>query len=199
MLINSSFGMISGMFEFIGNSLVLTFKSDASTTRNGFNIKLVQVPCSNTYQASTRRPLSGCENNFYSNAGSFRSESHPQDYGNNYECKFQFQNADGHCAVELTFEEFLLEESEECANDYVNINGLLFCGQQLQGHKSKWQRLIISFLGVNMDINMFFFLLEIIPFTELSEVSFTFATDASRTSSGFKGRYKLLPCQHKAS
>lgn len=134
-----------GIFEFVGSEMMLSFNSDDITTRNGFKVSILQIPCSSTDRPdfrlnipSTKRPLSGCENNFYSNSGTFQSEQFPEDYPNNYDCKYQFLSSEGFCAVELDFKDFSLEDSDSCVNDYVGINGQLYCGSQLQGQKSKF-------------------------------------------------------------
>ncbi|KAG1664200.1 Cubilin [Nymphon striatum] len=169
------------IFEFVGSQMMTSFNSDESTTRSGFKINFLQIPCSSTDRPdfrfdipSTKRPLSGCENNFYANSGSFQSENFPEDYPNNFDCNYQFLKADGFCAVELEFKEFSLEDSDDCLKDYVSINGKLYCGSQLRGQKRT------------------------IHFDGKRDVSVMFMTDSSRTSRGFSGSYTLIPCELKS-
>ncbi|CAM1300261.1 Uncharacterised protein g2655 [Pycnogonum litorale] len=165
-------------FEFVGEEMIVSFKTDEASSRQGFDVQVTQIPCGSTDRPDlrspippTRRPLSGCENNFYADSGDFRSENHPKNYPDNFDCMYQFLKQDGFCALELSFEDFSLETSNDCTTDYVSIDGKKYCGTQLKGQTVS------------------------IPFNGRQHVSFVFMSDDRDNDRGFAGRYRLLTCE----
>ncbi|XP_060104406.1 cubilin [Heteronotia binoei] len=108
-----------------GRALSLNFISNNIATAKGFHA---------TVAAST----SACGGTFHMERGAFNSPSFPEPYPLNIECVWNIPTSPGN-RLQLSFTEFQLEESENCAKDYLEIwegilgGGLMgrYCGNSL--------------------------------------------------------------------
>ena len=129
-------------FRFYEKEKVLEFKSGSANYRRGFLIKVHQKEC-DTYpqtpqnHSSYLAPISAlpsiCELCFTEVMGSIQSYDYPNYYPANLNCKYKVAALPGNCMVQLNFDEFRLEYSESCDQDYLEINNIRYCGNQLEG------------------------------------------------------------------
>ncbi|KAM9307657.1 cubilin [Gastrophryne carolinensis] len=107
------------------NALVINFVSNNFSTYRGFHA---------TYAAST----SACGGVMHMENGAFNSPGYPENYLANMECIWNILSSPGN-QLQLSFMSFSLQESENCAKDYLeiregNATGALwgkFCGNTL--------------------------------------------------------------------
>ncbi len=134
--------------EFYEPEKVLTFRSGTSSNRRGFLIKGQQKEC-DTYSTITQSSIrsthytsfspipSICELCFTEVMGTIQSYDYPNPYPPNLNCKYRITALPSNCMVQLNFEEFSLEMSQNCESDYLEINNVKYCGKQLEGTTRK--------------------------------------------------------------
>ncbi|XP_053120680.1 cubilin [Hemicordylus capensis] len=113
-----------------GSALFINFVSNNAITAKGFHA---------TFAAST----SACGGTFHMERGAFNSPEFPEPYPPNIECVWNILSSPGN-RLQLSFTEFQVEESTDCAKDYLEIwegslSGHLvgrYCGNALTNHTS---------------------------------------------------------------
>ncbi|XP_054719322.1 cubilin-like [Uloborus diversus] len=88
-----------------GNTLLVVFRTDASTSAGGFHL---------TYQAV-------CRNEFTQRRGVIESPNFPSNYPRNQNCAWVIRAPKGN-NISLAFSHFTLEGGNSCDNDYVEIS-----------------------------------------------------------------------------
>ncbi|XP_054713828.1 cubilin-like [Uloborus diversus] len=159
-------------------SISLQFHTDGATARPGFHIRGQQMDCAPLTGGRTagKRRISECDMTFNNASGTFQSPSFPDAYPVSKRCVYRFEALPDRCRISLHFLEFGLEaENALCTKDFLIINGIKYCGPQLQGQKRT-----LTFYGHPRVINV------------------TFFSDASGSGRGFYAVYKQLPCDPAA-
>ncbi|KAJ6666688.1 hypothetical protein lerEdw1_020412 [Lerista edwardsae] len=100
-----------------GNALSINFVSNNAVTAKGFHA---------TFAAST----SACGGTFHMERGAFSSPGFPEPYPLNIECVWNIPSSPGN-RLQLSFTEFQMEDSANCAKDYLEIWDGNFHGQLL--------------------------------------------------------------------
>ncbi|XP_064410135.1 cubilin [Latimeria chalumnae] len=95
-------------FTSFSNALVINFVSDSSSSARGFRA---------TYAASS----SACGGVYYMETGAFTSPNYPDPYPPNIECVWNLVSSPG-SQVLLSFIAFQLQNSQNCASDYLEIH-----------------------------------------------------------------------------
>ncbi|XP_066485218.1 cubilin [Tiliqua scincoides] len=90
-----------------GNALSVNFVSNNVITAEGFRA---------TFAAST----SACGGTFHMERGSFNSPEFPEPYPLNVECVWNIRSSPGN-RLQLSFTEFQMEDSANCAKDYLEV------------------------------------------------------------------------------
>lgn len=122
-------------------------------------------------------PPSVCEYCLSQKTGVISSYNYPGIYPVNLDCKYKFTPLPGHCSVLVSFHDFSLEtrarvsESSCLGTDYLEIDGLRYCFDQLRGQK-----------------RMFSFAREPVIRFITNEIS-------ARQGPGFRASYMQMPCE----
>ncbi|KAI1305244.1 GATA-binding factor A [Halotydeus destructor] len=133
-------------FEFGEREKKIHFRSDSARARRGFLITGSQKECSSDTSESANHGSAIsyaptiCELCFADTAGTVKSYGWPDNYPANLNCRYKFTGLPGYCSVELKFDEFRLEPMDstgECSSDYLELNGIRYCGNQLSGATSE--------------------------------------------------------------
>ena len=128
--------------EFYETEKTLLFRSETQSNRRGFWIRAHQTECDpypsqptpDTNLASNSGPIPPiCEICFTEVIGHIQSYDYPNNYPSNLNCKYKITALPGNCMVQLKFDQFRLEFSERCDTDYLEINNIRYCGNQLEG------------------------------------------------------------------
>ncbi|XP_067930809.1 cubilin-like [Watersipora subatra] len=90
-----------------GNQMYVKFKTDASSSGNGFTANYSAIP-------------GGCGGVFTSPSGAFQSPNHPNEYPHNTNCEWNITVAEFQ-TVKISFQEFDIEAHGACIYDYVAI------------------------------------------------------------------------------
>ncbi|KAK2582771.1 hypothetical protein KPH14_005036 [Odynerus spinipes] len=90
-----------------GNKMFVTFRSDGSYAFRGFRASYKSVPL-------------GCGGRFTANSGVIHTANYPQNYPANQNCEWLIQVDKNH-VVNITFEDFDIEDSRNCTDDYVKV------------------------------------------------------------------------------
>lgn len=98
-----------------GNHLLVTFRSDSSTTDQGF--RAVWTTIKRTIPSS---PPPSCGGQITGESGFFTSPNYPESYPYNIQCEWTISTAPGN-TIELKFVDFHLENSGACGFDFVDI------------------------------------------------------------------------------
>ena len=151
---------------FNSDQKVIIFQSDGKISRKGFHVNVRQISdCEDALPAPPSCNV--CTNE---DSGTLVSYGYPFRYRNNLFCTYTIdQKNSDYCQVELDFQDFELDESDNCSEDYFQIEGIRYCGNML-----KSSRRIITF--------------------ENKSTTFVFKTDSLRTKKGFSIQYKQLEC-----
>ncbi|CAG2116376.1 unnamed protein product, partial [Medioppia subpectinata] len=161
--------------DFMENEKILMFRTGTTSKRRGFYAKIYQKECE-VYVPSTDTSLvlppipSICELCFTEVMGTIQSYDYPNNYPPNLSCKYKITALPGNCMVQLNFEQFRMEYSESCDNDYLEINNIRYCGNQLEG---------ATLLAFNK---------------KPEDVSIKFVTNGHKSYRGFRASYTQLPC-----
>ncbi|KPM06250.1 cubilin-like protein 2 [Sarcoptes scabiei] len=86
---------------------------------NNFNLFLPQLP-------------SICEICVTEVTGQIQSYDYPNFYPPNLNCTYRITPLPNNCMVELRFDQFEFDFTPECNQDYLEINSIRYCGQQLK-------------------------------------------------------------------
>ena len=126
--------------DFHEKEKTLLFRSGtySVSNRRGFSVRAHQKDCEliapNHDILATLPPIpSICEICFTEVMGSIQSYDFPNNYPANLNCKYKITALPGNCMVQLNFDQFRLEHSERCDSDYLEINNIRYCGNQLEG------------------------------------------------------------------
>lgn len=109
-----------------GNFLWIGFRSDSSTTKQGFKAmwkaeKLSEKPPPGTEEKVTTPTMpTGCGGQMTGDGGNFTSPNYPESYSKNSECVWTIV-VPLQDTIELTFHEFHLENSGSCNYDFVEV------------------------------------------------------------------------------
>ncbi|CAG2164515.1 unnamed protein product [Oppiella nova] len=161
--------------DFTENEKILMFRTGTTSKRRGFLAKVYQKECE-VYVPPTDNTLvlppipSICELCFTEVMGSIQSYDYPNNYPPNLSCKYKVTALPGNCMVQLNFEQFRLEYSESCDKDYLEINNIRYCGNQLEG---------ATLLAFNK---------------KPEDVSIRFVSNGQKSFRGFRASYTQLPC-----
>ena len=135
----------------------LLFRSSELRTRKGFLLQARQIDCSlpkvhlpggNVVQTAAGifppekfiflpSLPSICEICVTEVTGALQSYDYPNFYPPNLNCTYRVTALPGNCMVQLKFEQFDFDYSPECGRDYLEVNGVRYCGSQLKGVSSK--------------------------------------------------------------
>lgn len=76
-----------------------------------------------------------CDNSFCDELGFIRSHNYPlSTYSSDEDCFYRIKKYRPEiCTVQLSFTDFALEDSVDCSRDYLEINRVRYCGNQLRG------------------------------------------------------------------
>lgn len=96
-------------------------------------IKWLRFNVSATYQPP---PL--CDFYLPNKTGYMTSLNYPGSYPDNVYCSYRIQALPGHCSVKVVFQEFDLEQSSNCRNDYLQVQGERQCGTSLSQQVCKF-------------------------------------------------------------
>lgn len=98
------------------------------------------------------------------------SLNYPGNYGANINCTYRITRAKDICAVELYFNDFDVQSSPDCRNDYLIFGGKRYCGNELKGQT------------------------RMLYFEHSSEAVMNFVTDNIGTGKGWWCFYRQVPC-----
>lgn len=110
--------------------------------------------------------------------GRVTSYGYPDNYKSNLNCTYRIERQPGHCAVELDFVDFLLEDSKRCSKDFVTFDGIRYCSNTLLECRSTY---VVLFKDV-------------VDFHGKSELVIPFITDSYGNSRGFDIRFRQITC-----
>ncbi|XP_067139271.1 LOW QUALITY PROTEIN: cubilin-like [Centruroides vittatus] len=103
---------------------ILRYRTDGSATQRGFHILARQMEC--LLAARGPRP---CDRTFLGPQFVLTSENYPDNYDDDLDCRYTVRRySDSVCRMELTITSFELQESEDCQNDYLEVEGEKICG-----------------------------------------------------------------------
>ncbi|CAM1300249.1 Uncharacterised protein g2649 [Pycnogonum litorale] len=151
------------------------FRTDGYGTGAGFEIGVRQLVGSCVGTRPTQTPGGGggtlCGRTFSTERFHIKSPGFQQgNYANNQKCEYKVNKiANNVCALQITYNKFDLEESDDCSKDYFEVDGVKNCGR-LDYDSVRTYR-----------------------FTRDTE-TLTFRSDHGRTSSGFFLTAKQLRC-----
>ncbi|XP_076315350.1 cubilin-like [Tachypleus tridentatus] len=118
--------------QFETSEIKIEFHSDSATSRPGFHIRVKQIPCSSNHFPP--EDTESCDETHDALNGVIQSKGYPRNYHDNLVCTYRFRPQPGYCSVVLSFSDFELEPSRgRCEQDYLEINGVRYCGKQLKG------------------------------------------------------------------
>lgn len=106
---------------------------------NNFNLFLPQLP-------------SICEICVTEVTGQIQSYDYPNFYPPNLNCTYRITPLPNNCMVELRFDQFEFDFTPECNQDYLEINSIRYCGQQLKDVSSKYYA-IFSIVLIELKIS----------------------------------------------
>ncbi|XP_013788246.1 cubilin-like [Limulus polyphemus] len=156
--------------DFKTSEIVIEFHSDSATSRPGFHIRAKQIPCSS--KLFPPEDSESCDETYDALNGVIQSKGYPGNYHDNLVCTYRFKPQPGYCNVVLSFSDFQLEPSRgRCVQDYLEINGVRYCGKQLKGDTRT--------LRIN---------------AEQREAFVQFVTDQRFTDRGFKASFRQVLC-----
>jgi len=108
-------------------SAVLTWTTDYSVTRNGFNFTWESIDdITTTTDAPTTTEAPSCDV-IQEGSGTMTSPGFPNAYRNNENCTYTL-NADPGKIIRITFDNFTVESSGSCSYDSLTILGQKYCG-----------------------------------------------------------------------
>ncbi|XP_076316353.1 cubilin-like isoform X1 [Tachypleus tridentatus] len=117
-------------FEFRGRRTLIHFYSDALVTSRGFHIRVTQKECIPT---ATSPPFVGptfCNERFTALEFEITSVNYPNNYNDKLNCRYTVVKYNGLvCRLELTFVDFNIQQSPDCSDDYLEVNGDRLCGK----------------------------------------------------------------------
>lgn len=90
-----------------GNAMFLKFHSDSLYALRGFNISYKSVPIT-------------CGGRYTADSGIIFSANYPKNYPNKQNCNWLIQ-VDHSYVVNVTFQDFDIENSKNCTDDYVQV------------------------------------------------------------------------------
>uniref|UniRef100_T1KQ91 CUB domain-containing protein n=1 Tax=Tetranychus urticae TaxID=32264 RepID=T1KQ91_TETUR len=80
-----------------------------------------------------------CDQIFSTDSFTLTSPNHPNNYPNNLYCQYTIRRPSSSvCAIDITFNNFDLEESSGCTNDYLEIDKSRICGLLPPNHKRRY-------------------------------------------------------------
>lgn len=148
------------------SEIIIRFQTDRANSAKGFHIRGVQRECdpkydpqnnqhqnmSSHHQTTITLPSTStsphhlpvapsiCEVCFASREGVIKSYNFPNSYPADLSCNYRIAGLQDHCAVYLKFENFELEEPKNglCTEDYLEIEDVRYCGNQLSGIQSEY-------------------------------------------------------------
>lgn len=179
--------------EFQETEKTLLFRSETQSNRRGFWIRAHQTECE-THPSTPETPLAPippiCEICFTEVIGHIQSYDYPNNYPSNLNCKYKITALPGNCMVQLSFEQFRLEFSERCDKDYLEINNIRYCGNQLEGATCE------SLITCSLQMTYFYLIFaSVLAFNKKpEEVIIRFVTNGHKSSRGFRASYTQLPC-----
>ena len=128
------------IFDFQEKEKTLLFKTGTYSrgdNRRGFLVRADQKQCEVYVPSIIPAVISPipsiCEICFTEVMGSIQSYDFPNNYPANLNCKYKITALPGNCMVQLNFDQFRLEVSDSCDADYLEINNIRYCGNQLEG------------------------------------------------------------------
>ncbi|XP_022251869.1 cubilin-like, partial [Limulus polyphemus] len=117
-------------FEFRGQRTIIHFYSDAFVTNRGFRIRVTQKECIPSVTSPPFVSPTYCNKKFTAQEFEITSVNYPNNYNDNLNCRYTIvQHSDLICRLELTFEDFNIQESPGCSDDYLEVDGDRLCGQ----------------------------------------------------------------------
>ena len=163
----------------------ISFQTDSQGTNAGFDIHVKQLKdCNNAFMPVKNEFGNG--NGLRTHKCTFVSSEHearmtslrfPDPYPDDILCVYTIErpkrpDSSKFCSVELRFTNFDLQESEDCVDDFLELENQRYCGQQLNGTS------------------------KIVKFDEDGAIKFLFKTDNSGSidSKGFALNYTLIEC-----
>lgn len=129
--------------------------------------------------------------------GNLQSYDYPNFYPPNLNCTYRITPLPDNCMVQIRFDEFDFDYSAECNQDYLEINGVRYCGNQLKGVSSKYCRLL------NFKLITLFLLSVILLNKRKEDLSIRMVTSGrgaivKPSFRGFRASYTQMPCLETA-
>lgn len=166
------------VFRFTKSVKTISFQTDGQMNAQGFHITVRQLTdCENTFMPTEDASLSPtelrtqmCNIVVKEGHGQLVSPNYPQPYPEDLLCVYTVEKHSNNCLLELTFDQFDLQDSDNCEADFFELENKKFCAKML--HKTK----------------------QTVPFNEEKYVKFLFRTDDNKSSQGFVLNYRQLAC-----
>ncbi|RWS20153.1 hypothetical protein B4U80_09045, partial [Leptotrombidium deliense] len=148
---------------------VLTFHSNKQGSKSGFQFRVKQL--TECRIPNKLLPPPSCNICTSDSTGILASYNFPNHYRNNLLCRYTIDKKDSnYYRIELLFDDFEILRSADCKDDYLQINGKLFCGTTIHGSK------------------------QVVYFGSSNSITFLFKTNEIGNGKGFSIKYTQLKC-----